>query len=192
MEQASDGGHILLGYSDSSASGDVTGMNHGATDYWVVKLDGAGAVQWQALMGGGGDDDASSVCETGDGGYILLGYSVSSASGDVTGTNHGATDYWAVILDASGAVEWQALVGGTDEDTGISVDQTADGGYVLLGGSMSSESEDVTGINRGIFDYWVVKLEGGPPSVVAVPPGTESPTDIGADGTYDDVNGNGR
>ena len=60
-----------------------------ASTIWVVKLDGAGTVQWQRLLGGSGIEYGYSVQQTADGGYILLGYSSSSASGDVTGTNHG-------------------------------------------------------------------------------------------------------
>ena len=73
----------------SSASGDVTGTNHGGWDYWVVKLDAAGALSWQKLLGGSGYDEGMSVQQTADGGYVLLGYSWSSLSGDVAGTNHG-------------------------------------------------------------------------------------------------------
>ena len=75
------------------ASGDVTGTIHGLTDYWVVKLDSAGNIVWQKLLGGSGNELAWSVQQTGDGGYIVAGWSASSASGDVTGTNHGGNDY---------------------------------------------------------------------------------------------------
>ncbi len=107
VQQTADGGYILLGQSDSSASGDVTGTNHGSADCWVVKLDGAGAIQWQKLLGGSGVEDRRSVQQTADGGYILLGSSTSSANGDVTGTNHGSTDYWVVKLDGVGTIQWQ-------------------------------------------------------------------------------------
>ncbi|MEN6341754.1 MAG: hypothetical protein ABFC89_04255 [Methanospirillum sp.] len=163
-QQTSDGGYILLGYSDSSASGDVTGTNHGGNDLWVVKLDSAGTVQWQQLLGGSGNEYAllHSVQQTSDGGYVLVGSSYSSASGDVTGTNHGDSDYWVVKLDGAGTVQWQRLLGGIQGDWCSSVQQTSDGGYVLFGSSYSSASGDVAGTNHGtsLEDFWVVKLDG--------------------------------
>ncbi len=71
-----------------------------------------------------------------------------------------------------------------------SVQQTADGGYVLLGSVDSSASGDVTGTNHGGNDAWVVKLEGA--ATAAVPGAGSLPTDTNADGLYDDVNGNAR
>ena len=53
---------------------------------------------WQKLLGGSAADQAWSVQQTADGGYIVAGYSSSSASGDVTGTTHGLNDYWVVKL----------------------------------------------------------------------------------------------
>ena len=61
-----------------------------------MKLDGAGTVSWQKLLGGSGTEFGFSVQQTADGGYVLLGRSNSSASGDVTGTTHGSGDYWIV------------------------------------------------------------------------------------------------
>ncbi|MEN6517896.1 MAG: dockerin type I domain-containing protein [Methanospirillum sp.] len=190
VQQTADGGYVLLGVSESSQSGDVTGINHGSRDYWVVKLNGAGTIQWQRLLGGGGLDGGRSVRQTADGGYILLGDSLSSASGDVTGTNRGYEDFWVVKLDDAGLIEWQKTLGGSYREIGYSVQQAADGGYVLLGDSLSSESGDVTGSSHYMTDYWVVKLAGG--QVIAVPSAAGIPGDIDTNGKYEDVNGNGR
>ena len=192
VQQTSDGGYVLLGESYSSASGDITGMTHGSWDFWVVKLDAAGTVQWQKLLGGSWQDYGYSVQPTSDGGYVLLGESWSSASGDVTGTNHGNNDLWVVKLDAGGAVQWEKLLGGSGDDYASSVQQASDGSYVLLGYSRSSASGDITGTNHGGLDFWVVKLDAGALPVLAVPPSSDLPTDTDADGLYDDVNGNGR
>ena len=94
----------------------MTGTNHGSSDLWVVKLDGAGAIQWQKLLGGSGCDEGYSVQQTADGGYVLLGSSQSSASGNVTGTNHGDDDFWVVKLDGAGGIQWQELLGGSGND----------------------------------------------------------------------------
>ncbi len=159
-QQTADGGYILLGSSWSSESGDVSGENHGMADYWVVRLDGTGAIAWERLLGGTGDDRGICVQQTDDGGFILLGRSNSSASGDVTGTNRGERDLWVVKTNKDGVIEWQRLFGGSGDDRGVSVQQTDDGGYVLLGDSTSSYSGDVQDQNNGFSDYWVVKLAG--------------------------------
>ncbi|MEN6342140.1 MAG: hypothetical protein ABFC89_06220, partial [Methanospirillum sp.] len=138
VQPTADGGYILLAQTDSSASGDVAGTNHGESDIWVVKLDGTGAIQWQKLLGGNSFDRGHSIQQTADGGYILLGDTLSSASGDVAGTNHGTSDIWVVKLDGTGVIQWQKLLGGSEGDYGNSLRQTSDGGYILFGYSQSS------------------------------------------------------
>ncbi len=151
--QTSDGGYIVAGYSYSN-DGDVTG-NHGSADYWVVKLDNTGSISWQKSLGGSGDDEAASIVQTSDGGYIMAGSS-NSNDGDVTG-NHGSYDCWVVKLDNTGSVSWQKSLGGTGGDLASSVEQTSDGGYIVAGQSYSTDG-DVTG-NHGVADCWVVKLD---------------------------------
>ncbi len=94
IQQTADGGYIVAG-SATGNSGDITG-NHGSADFWVVKLDGTGAMQWQKSLGGTADDAARAVQQTADGGYIVAGYTAST-NGDVTG-NHGSYDCWVVKL----------------------------------------------------------------------------------------------
>ncbi|MDZ4794146.1 MAG: hypothetical protein SGI83_07695 [Bacteroidota bacterium] len=158
--QTTDGGYIVAGYSQSSANGDVTGTNHGSSDYWIVKLDNSGNIVWNKLLGGNLTDLAYSIVQTTDGGYIVTGNSTSSANGDVTGTNHGSSDYWIVKLDNSGNIVWNKLLGGSDTDITYSIQQTTDGGYIVAGESFSSANGDVTGTNHGVQDYWIVKLDG--------------------------------
>lgn len=159
IQQTADGGYIVAGYSGSSANGDVTGTSHGSFDYWIVKLDGTGNIEWDKLIGGGGSDKAQSVKQTTDGGYIVAGYSGSSASGDVTGTNHGGLDYWVVKLDGSGNIMWNRLLGGTLGDLAYDIVQAADGTFVVTGESYSSANGDVTSVNHGGADYWIVRLD---------------------------------
>ena len=159
IQQTADGGYIVAGYSGSSASGDVTGTNHGGYDYWIIKLDSLGNISWDKLLGGNNFDQAESIQQTADGGYIVAGCSGSSASGDVTGTNHGSNDYWIIKLDSLGNISWDKLLGGSYDDQAYSIQQTADGGYIVAGYSDSSASGDVTGTNHGGFDYWIIKLD---------------------------------
>ncbi|MDQ0068006.1 T9SS type A sorting domain-containing protein [Chryseobacterium lathyri] len=153
VQQTSDGGYIVAGES-SSTDGDVTG-NHGDSDFWIVKLDASGTIQWQKSLGGSSYDNANFIQQTSDGGYIIAGES-NSTDGDVTG-NHGNFDYWIVKLDASGNMQWQKSLGGSNQDIANSVRQTSDGGYIVAGGTGSFDG-DVTG-NHGSFDYWIVKLD---------------------------------
>ena len=152
VQQTSDGGFILAGYSVSN-DGDVTG-NHGNDDYWVVKLEPSGNMAWQKSLGGSETERALSIQQTNDGGFIVAGYSKSN-DGDVT-NNHGSSDYWVVKLFASGDIEWQKSLGGSEGDIAKSIQQTADGGFIIAGTSESMDG-DVT-VNNGGSDYWVVKL----------------------------------
>ena len=158
IQQTSDGGYIMAGSITSSASGDMTGTTKGGEDIWVVKLNASGAISWEKNYGGSGSDTASSIQQTSDGGYIIAGYTNSSASGDVTGTNKGITDAWVVKLTGSGAISWQNNYGGNDYDIFRSIQQTSDGGYIMAGYTLSSASGDVTGTSKGNRDAWVVKL----------------------------------
>ncbi len=152
IQQTTDGGYIVAGFSFSN-DGDVTG-NHGWADYWVVKLTSTGAITWQKCLGGTGGEQASSIQQTADGGYIVAGGS-ESVDEDVTG-NHGSGDYWVVKLTSAGIIDWQKCLGGTASDAASSIQQTIDGGYIVAGQSYSNDG-DVTG-NHGNEDFWVVKL----------------------------------
>jgi len=160
MDQTSDGGIVILGESLSPISGDKTEGNIGDFDYWVVKLDVNGAIQWQNTIGGSISDRARSIKQTPDGGYIIGGYSASFISGDKTEDPIGANDYWILKLDSTGTVQWDNTIGGTGSDTLFSIELTSDGGYLLGGSSESGISGDKTEPNRGGDDYWIVKIDG--------------------------------
>ncbi len=154
IQQTSDGGYIVAGQSESN-NGHVTG-NHGASDYWVVKLTNSGTIDWQKTLGGSSWDRAKSIKETANGNYIVAGVS-SSNNGDVTG-NNGNSDYWVVQLNNAGNIDWEKSLGGTANDEGRFIVQTSDGGYIVAGGSNSPNNGDVTGNHNGSEDFWVVKL----------------------------------
>jgi hypothetical protein len=163
IQQTSDGGYILGGYSGSNSSGDKTENTTQGTqtlsDYWVVKLDTAGKIQWQNTIGGGSTDELYSIQQTSDGGYILGGYSQSNISGDKTENVVGNGDYWVVKLDTAGNIQWQSTIGRNYFDYLYSIRQTSDGGYILGGYSDSFIPKDKTENMIGYYDYWVVKLD---------------------------------
>ncbi|MBL0131608.1 MAG: hypothetical protein IPP43_11180 [Chitinophagaceae bacterium] len=154
----------MAGFSQSSANGDVTDVNHGGPngtyDSWIVKLDAERNITWNKLLGANGDEEATCIQQTTDGGYIVAGYSNSSANGDVTEINNGNDDYWVVKLDASRNIIWNRLIGGSGTDKAQSIRQTIDGSYIVAGFSNSSASGNVSGVNHGGYDYWIVKLDG--------------------------------
>ena len=157
VQQTTDGGYILGGYSRSNISGDKTENSNGDYDYWVVKIDAAGNIQWQNTIGGSGADYLRSIQQTADGGYILGGYSYSYISGDKTETSIGGSDYWLVKTDTGGNIQWQNTIGGSSYDYFNSIQQTADGGYILGGYSSSHISGDKTENSFGNkYDYWLV------------------------------------
>ncbi len=161
VQQTTDGGYILGGYSQSGANGDKTEVNQGAWDYWIVKLDAIGqTIEWQNTIGGSDADYLYSIQQTTDGGYILGGHSESGADGDKNEVSQGDKDYWVIKLDATGqTIEWQNTIGGSGKDFLYSVQQTTDGGYILGGHSDSGANGDKAEVSQGNSDYWIIKLD---------------------------------
>ena len=164
LQQTIDGGYILGGFSFSGINGDKTQPGWGGADYWVVKIDSLGNKQWDKRFGGTNDDDLYSVIQTNDRGYILGGFSNSGISGDKTQSNWDPNDsyddFWVVKIDSVGNKQWDKRFGGIKEDGLGPILQTADGGYILGGGSSSDSSGDKTQNSwAGSIDYWVVKID---------------------------------
>jgi hypothetical protein len=160
VQRTSDGGYIVVG-ATNSIDGDVTNTHGLHDDFWIVKLNNNGDIEWQKTLGGFGSDAAFSIQNTSDNGYIVAGHAISN-DGNVTG-NHGHFDYWVVKLNNNGDLEWQKCLGGSNRDDAHTIQQTKDGGYIVCGYS-SSNNGDVTG-NYGKTDYWIAKLA---PSVLTV------------------------
>src|SRR5690606_18674884 len=135
-----DGGYIIAGYT-RSIDGDIA-ENKGLYDFWVIKLDDQGNLEWQKTYGGTDDDKAFTIRQTIDGSYIVGGQS-NSNNGDVNG-NNGKQDYWVVKLNHIGEITWQKSFGGSENDYLESIEQTSEGGYILAGASSSNDG-DVSG-----------------------------------------------
>ncbi len=158
-----DGGYLLGGRSLSGLDGDKTDSSRGGVDYWIVKINSKGILQWDKTFGGSDFDALEWLQQTADGGYILGGLSYSSVSGDKSENSRGDADYWVIKTDDKGNKQWDKTYGGSDFEYFTAVQQTTDGGYILGGYSYSGKSGDKTGNNRGQLsgdDYWVVKLKG--------------------------------
>ncbi len=160
VQQTLDGGYIIGGCSNSNVSGDKTENCNGLYDYWIVKTDALGNIQWQNTISGNGDDRITSIQQTTDGGYMLGGFSDSNISGDKTENSHAGYDFWIVKTDSTGNIQWQNTLGGTGWDYPNNFQQTNDGGYVLFGCSSSNISGDKTE-NSWPYDsdYWIIKID---------------------------------
>jgi hypothetical protein len=163
LQQTSDGGYILGGFSNSDKSGDKSEASIGNGDYWIVKLNTDGTIVWNKTIGGSESDRLTALQQTSDGGYILGGSSDSNKGGDKTEDAKGSDDYWVVKIKADGTEEWDKTLGANGYDNLLSLRQTTDGGYVLGGFSNSDQGGDKTEQNKsggaGFYDYWVVKLQ---------------------------------
>jgi hypothetical protein len=120
------------------------------------KLPFEGGVLWSRNFGGTGTDTFHSVISTADGGFAVLGSS-NSTDGDLEGKDLAVSDYWLVKFDASADKQWSRTYGGSGEDLGQALIQTADGGYALTGYAMSSDGDATN--NEGFHDNWVLKLD---------------------------------
>ncbi len=163
IRQTTDGGYILGGFSSSNISGDKTENCIGGWDYWIVKVDSLGVVQWQNTIGGNGNEQLNDVQLTFDGGYVLGGWSESNISGDKTENSKGDRDFWIVKVDSLGVIQWENTIGGYYYDELNALQQTPDGGYLLGGYSNSIISgdkiEDSRNFLGGYGDYWIVKID---------------------------------
>lgn len=158
--ETSDGGYAVIGYTNST-DGDITDKTLAENDFWVLKLDSDGTVQWQRTIGGSGDDKGRAIIETNDGGYAITGPSMSS-DGDGS-KNQGFHDHWLVKLDRQGAIQWEQSYGFAGHDHSHSLFQTPDGGYFIGGYLDVTASEGAgneTGVQKhGVGEFWAQKLD---------------------------------
>lgn len=126
----SDGGYLIAGYNSCVDS--ITRRYRNA-DAMIVKLDANGATVWSKTFGGVGNEVLYSIEATTDGGCIAAGTSNSADSLIPNPQERRATDYWVIKLAADGDIQWQTTVGGSNHESGNSVRQTRDGGYIVVG-----------------------------------------------------------
>ncbi|NNV56759.1 T9SS type A sorting domain-containing protein [Limnovirga soli] len=158
LKPTKDSGYIMGGYSYSPAEYEKTDSFIGSNDYWIVKMDKDGNKTFDKTLGGDLSDYQTDVQETFDGGYILGGYSNSNATFNKTGIFKGWMDYWIVKTAADGSVQWDKTMGGTLGDYLSTVQQTKDSSYIIGGTSSSPTSATKNSPNKGLEDYWIVKL----------------------------------
>jgi len=134
VQQTTDGGYIIGGQT-ANYSADWFGV-------YLVKTDTLGNMEWDSTFGNGDYDDAFSVDQTADGGYVIAGVTWSYGAGE--------GDCYLIKTDASGNMEWQKTMGGIDDEYAWAVEQTADDGYIVAGETCS--------FGAGGGDFYLVKV----------------------------------
>jgi len=135
VQQTSDGGYIVAGYTSSFGAG--------GHDVWILKLRLDGKEIWNKTYGGTAYDEAHSIQQTQDGGYIVAGATSSKGAGNY--------DFWILKLDDRGNLIWDKTYGGTADDSAHFIRQTQDGGFIVAGDSSSFAST--------WFAFWILKLD---------------------------------
>jgi hypothetical protein len=135
VEQTMDGGYIIAGATSS--------YGEGYYDVYLIKTDELGNKQWSRTFGGEDDDFAFSVQQTRDGGYIIVGWTSSFGAGK--------DDVYLIKTNATGKEQWSKTFGGVDFDLGLSVKETTDGGYIIVGWTSS--------FGKGNGDVYLVKTD---------------------------------
>jgi len=135
VQQTSDGGYIFAG-------GTYTGGGN-IWDFYLVKVDSAGTIEWQRSYPEGGYEAASFVRQTSDGGYVLCGYHTPNFPVPHDGR--------VFKTDANGNTQWTYTFGGSGGEGACCVRQTVpDGGYIVAGMTES--------YGAGSSDYVLLKL----------------------------------
>jgi len=135
IQQTTDGGYIVAGSTIS--------FGEGGSDVYVIKLDKNGDKVWEKTFGGIADDEAKSIQQTTDGGYIVAGYTFSFGEG--------GSDVYVIKLDENGNESWEKTFGGNGWDEASFIQQTNDEGYIVAGYTFS--------FGEGWDDVYVIKLD---------------------------------
>src|SRR5690606_37434356 len=146
-----DGGVLLGGSSNSDKSENKEKDSYGGLDFWVVKLDSKGKIEWEKTLGGKYDDVLESMIATSDGGY-MVGGSTNSPLSDTKSTDNLTGDYWIVKLDKSGGIQWETTYGGEGRDELTVLLELKDGNYIAGGNSDSSPAKNGA-------DIWLLNLD---------------------------------
>ena len=162
--KTTDGGYAILGYT-SSIDGDISTKAQEENDYWLLKFDTDGNLQWNKTYGGSKDDIGQSLAQTSDGGYVLTGYSMSD-DGDAS-KNQGFHDNWILKLDYQGKLEWESSYGFSGHDHSYDILQTNDGGFFFTGfldissARADGNTEKGSGLtSHGVGEFWGTKIDG--------------------------------
>jgi len=147
VQQTSDGGYVVAGNTATDNGWDIL----------LLKADADGTRVWSRTFGGELADYGCCARQTSDGGYIVVGSTMYGTSWE-DAYGHGGGQVWLLKTDAEGNEMWNRIFWGDAGGTGYSVEQTADGGYVLVGGTGVDAGAYVLGCGTGL-DVWLIKTD---------------------------------
>jgi hypothetical protein len=150
VKPTADGGFIIAGTASSSILG--TTYHGGDGDYYIIKTDADGDIEWHAMYGGSGAEEMRAIQPVSDGGYIVVGYSESEDIPGITGERA----FHIFKLDRRGRVLWNKKIGGNGDDNAWFVVETSDKGFVVVGDSQSTDIPDF----KGQVDILLMKIDG--------------------------------
>ncbi len=157
--QTHDNGYLISGVIDVTSS-DGQGNNrlslnrHAGGDYWVIKINSAGILQWSRYFGGTFTDTSYALSETQTGNFIIVG---SSDSDDIDiNNNKGTYDFWVLKISSSGDLIWEKSFGGSEIDEARDITITENGDFLIVGDSRSVDTDVL--YNNGAADIWIIKI----------------------------------
>lgn len=153
--ETGDSGYALLTVADFSIHA-VPAVDN--VDFWLIKTDSDGNMQWSKTYGGSRNDLPSGSIETADGGFLLCGETQSFGAVQADG--------WLVKADSEGNILWNKTYGGDGWDVISSVLETQDGGYVVTGMIDASLENPPSGAlifktDASGSTQWTVEYQGG-------------------------------
>ncbi len=130
----------------------------------LIKFNAAASVEWYRTYGGSKDDRGHSLVQLADGGFALLGYSMSQ-DGDAS-INQGQHDNWVIRVDEMGQIVWEKSFGFAGHDHAYNIIATQDGGLLFngfldvssSGGQGSSFQKQGSSARHGVGEFWVHKI----------------------------------
>ena len=157
--EAKDGGFLITGVLDVSGSNGEgnsksRATKHAGGDYWVIKTDGYGNLQWRKFFGGSLSELPLGVVETRNNNFIIVG---SSDSDDFNiENNKGSYDFWMIKIASTGALLLEKSFGGSAIDEARAIAATNDGNFIVVGDTRSSDVD--VSLNNGAADIWILKI----------------------------------
>ena len=154
-----DGGFLLLGESDAGQIEDKSDAGFGSEDFWLIKLDSEGNLEWDASFGGSDSDTYPHGAQFSNGNYLVAGNSYSAVGGNKEVASVGGQDVWVVCLDQEGQKVWEKAFGGTDNETVEEVVVLSDGSALIAVTTDSDASGNMSAANKGLKDVWLIKID---------------------------------
>lgn len=159
-----DDNFLIVGYTDANetvgmgvGTEAIDSLGFGKEDMLLMKIDQNGDEIWEKRYGGQELDWGYSAVQNQLGNYIVIGVSQSDSIGTKTSLNLGSNDFWVLHLNSEGDVIWDQSFGGQDNDSCTKIIHAIGGGYIIGGHSLSPESADKSGFNRGQNDQWILR-----------------------------------